>query len=95
MQHQTLSLPGGPYRRHGMAQQETTFGGVDTPRCLAIVALNRPVAAGGEPRTLPSLGPTLFRHPFNAAESGSPFRGSGKPLVWLPGPPVWNCLHSA
>ncbi|AZO17072.1 hypothetical protein EJ069_21595 [Mesorhizobium sp. M2A.F.Ca.ET.043.05.1.1] len=81
-----------------MAQQETTFGGVDIPRFLAgvpMIAVNRPVEADGEPRTLPPLGPTLFRHPLKPAERGLPFRGSGKPLVWLPGPPVWNCLLSA
>lgn len=78
-----------------MAQQEMTFGGVDIPRCLATVAVNRPVAAGGEPRILPPLGPTLFHHLLKPAERGLPFRGSGEPLVWLPGPPVWNCLHSA
>ncbi|CDX41819.1 hypothetical protein MPLDJ20_40077 [Mesorhizobium plurifarium] len=78
-----------------MAQQDTTFGGVDIPRRLATVAVNRPVKPGGDPRTLPSLGPTLFRHPSTAAESGSPSRGNGEPLVWLSGPPVWNCSHSA
>lgn len=80
-----------------MAQQETTFGG-DILRFLAalpMIAVNRPVPPGREPRTLPPLGPTLFRHPLKPAERDSPFCGSGKPLVWLPGPPVWNCLHSA
>jgi hypothetical protein len=80
-----------------MAQQETTIGG-DILRFLAavpIIAINRPAGADGESSTLPAHGPTLFHHPLQPAERDSTARGSGKPLVWLPGQPVWNCLQWA
>ncbi|MDX8453260.1 hypothetical protein RFM98_10870 [Mesorhizobium sp. VK9D] len=80
-----------------MAQHKTTFGGVDIPRCLAgaTIAVNRLVAAETEPRIRLLLDHTLFRYPLKPAESGSPFRGNGEPLIRLPQPSVWNCLHSA
>ncbi|MGX5802250.1 hypothetical protein ACWGS9_13480 [Bradyrhizobium sp. Arg314] len=80
-----------------MAQHKTTFGGVDIPRCLAaaMIAVNWLVVAVAEPRIRLLPGHTLFRYPLKAAESGSPFRGNGEPLIRLLEPSVWNCLHSA